>query len=246
MWLMIIAAVATVLVTAVSWFVISRFLSAPLGKLVSHLDSLTKGDTDVQIGVEYDDEIGKVAVSLEIFRQKLIENAKMQEDELTRQQEIYRARPKAGTTQRSVRHQGQSDHHECGERDGAVESDRDHHVERVGGNAAPEQRNPGFCGRVFKQHSVGGRRGRRAHRLDKGNRQTNIGVVESLPTSGRQRTRRENRSGATGRKRPEDWSGRQPDLGHCRADKISWRSMRRSRRPAPARWARASRSSPMK
>lgn len=55
-------------------FLIRTVISKPLSELVAALDDLVSGNTDISVDVRSDDEIGKVAKALEIFREKLIEN----------------------------------------------------------------------------------------------------------------------------------------------------------------------------
>ncbi|MCH7692721.1 MAG: HAMP domain-containing protein [Proteobacteria bacterium] len=57
---------------AASWFLVRRALTRPLADVVVALDALIAGDTDVQVTVYADDEIGAVAKALETFRQNII------------------------------------------------------------------------------------------------------------------------------------------------------------------------------
>ena len=65
---------------AASWFLVRRALTRPLADVVVALDALIAGDTDVQVTVYADDEIGAVAKALDTFRQKVIENNEMTEE----------------------------------------------------------------------------------------------------------------------------------------------------------------------
>ena len=60
-----------------SWLTIRIFIKRPVTDVVKALESLIAGDTAVEVKVHYHDEIGTVAQSLDIFRQKLIENEEM-------------------------------------------------------------------------------------------------------------------------------------------------------------------------
>ena len=73
-WLMILAALAVTCSALVAWYVITRFLTGPLMNVASAITALTSGNTDIEVNVEYNDEIGKVAEAFETFRLKLIEN----------------------------------------------------------------------------------------------------------------------------------------------------------------------------
>jgi methyl-accepting chemotaxis protein len=59
-------------------YLVRMVISRPLTELVSALDSLIAGDTDIVVTVRAEDEIGKVARALEIFRGKLIENKRLE------------------------------------------------------------------------------------------------------------------------------------------------------------------------
>ena len=69
-----ISIAAILLASAASWFLVRRALTRPLGEVVTALDALIAGNTDVQVTVYADDEIGAVAKALDTFRQKVIEN----------------------------------------------------------------------------------------------------------------------------------------------------------------------------
>ncbi len=74
LWLVITSAVTVLLVSVVAWFVIARFLTGPLKDVVSAISALTSGQTDVEINVAHQDEIGSIMEGLETFRLKLKEN----------------------------------------------------------------------------------------------------------------------------------------------------------------------------
>ncbi len=87
LWLMIISAAIFVTVSAASWFLITKYLIGPLGNVVSAINALIDGNTDIEVKVEYPDEIGSVSAGLETFRLKLIENAEMASEASKRQQQ---------------------------------------------------------------------------------------------------------------------------------------------------------------
>jgi len=78
LWLAIISVATLLFVGVVSWLIVSRYLVGPLGKVVSALTTMIDGNTDVEVQVDHDDEIGQVAAGLETFRGKLIENARLE------------------------------------------------------------------------------------------------------------------------------------------------------------------------
>ncbi len=73
---------------ALALLLVRTSVTRPLKSLVTAVDGLAAGNTDVEVSVDADDEIGKVAKSLHIFRGKLIEN---QELEVKAAQEKERA-----------------------------------------------------------------------------------------------------------------------------------------------------------
>ena len=91
-WLTAIASVATVLVGIIAWLMIQAFLTRPLRNVATAVAALTDGQTDIEVKVDYKDEIGDVTAGLEIFRQKLLENAEMsQANEAHQRQSVERA-----------------------------------------------------------------------------------------------------------------------------------------------------------
>ena len=85
--LILVSVVVTVICSGLAWFLVQNTINRPLGELVEALSSLTAGNTEVEVKARSDDEIGKVAAALEIFRGKLIEN-KTLEAEAARQKEV--------------------------------------------------------------------------------------------------------------------------------------------------------------
>ncbi len=61
-----------------AWLLVQWVIIRPLRETVTSLNSLTAGDIDVTVTVRSEDEIGKVAQALEVFREKLIENKEME------------------------------------------------------------------------------------------------------------------------------------------------------------------------
>ena len=73
-----ISIVVSVLGLIMAWYVISRFLSGPLKSIVSALSQLIAGNTNVEIKVHSNDEIGAVARALAKFRETLIESKRLE------------------------------------------------------------------------------------------------------------------------------------------------------------------------
>ena len=76
--LTILTAAIAVIVGAISFLLVKMYIAAPLSSLVRSLDRLLAGDTDTVVKVKNNDEIGKVSHALNIFRENLIENKKLQ------------------------------------------------------------------------------------------------------------------------------------------------------------------------
>ncbi len=64
----IIAVVALALGSFMSYRIVSRKVVSPLREVVEALDELTSGNTDVEVVVHEDDEIGAVAKALDVFK----------------------------------------------------------------------------------------------------------------------------------------------------------------------------------
>jgi methyl-accepting chemotaxis protein len=93
--LMIVSAVGLVVGAIMAWFVITRLIARPLSKVVSSLESLTAGDTEVEIEVEARDEIGAVAEALIMFRDTMVEAKRLETLAAQKEREEMEARAKA-------------------------------------------------------------------------------------------------------------------------------------------------------
>ena len=67
-----------IVAAAMAWMMTKAAIIRPLQELINSLTALTSGNTAIEIDVSADDEIGKVAQALEIFRAKLIENKELE------------------------------------------------------------------------------------------------------------------------------------------------------------------------
>lgn len=75
--LIVVAVAALVISLGLVMLLIRKVIAKPLCELVGALESLIAGQTDISVTVNSDDEIGLVAKSLEVFREKLIENQEL-------------------------------------------------------------------------------------------------------------------------------------------------------------------------
>ncbi len=66
-------------------FLVRGSVSRPLAEVVEALDALGKGDTSVTVKVRSQDEIGKVAEAVEMFRQSTIEAKRLDEEQKAEQ-----------------------------------------------------------------------------------------------------------------------------------------------------------------
>ncbi|WP_419905613.1 methyl-accepting chemotaxis protein [Kiloniella sp.] len=76
--LIILTSVALLVASVMALFLVRRSITTPLKKIVVSLDHLLAGDTNITVDVSSNDEIGKVAQALNVFREKLIENSQLQ------------------------------------------------------------------------------------------------------------------------------------------------------------------------
>ncbi len=93
LFLLIAISIATVAtVSAISWLLVRKVISKPLTELVASLNALIAGNTEVQVNVRAEDEIGAVAKSLEVFREKLIQNKKLEAEAAEQKEAAERQR----------------------------------------------------------------------------------------------------------------------------------------------------------
>jgi methyl-accepting chemotaxis protein len=96
MLLMIAISIAGFLIAGIiAWFVITRQIARPLRDVVGALKSLTAGETDVDISVKANDEIGAVADALILFRDTMVETKRLEEAAARKELEEMEARAKA-------------------------------------------------------------------------------------------------------------------------------------------------------
>jgi len=75
LYMTIVVTLAVLLLAIVlSWVMVRKVIGLPLRELVTVLNALASGDTDVTTPVHAEDEIGAVAKALGIFREKMIES----------------------------------------------------------------------------------------------------------------------------------------------------------------------------
>ncbi|WP_052741764.1 methyl-accepting chemotaxis protein [Kiloniella litopenaei] len=86
-----------VLITAssISFLLVRRNITSPLKKIVTSIEALLSGDTKTPIEVNNGDEIGKVAQALNIFREKLAENEKLQSEATAQKKRAEKAEEQA-------------------------------------------------------------------------------------------------------------------------------------------------------
>lgn len=94
--LMTIVSIAGLLIGGLmAWFVITRLIARPLSSVVSSLEALTAGDTNVEIKVQTQDEIGAVAQALIMFRDTMVEAKRLEEIAAQKERGEMEARAKA-------------------------------------------------------------------------------------------------------------------------------------------------------
>ena len=75
----IVSAVAAILGLVLTFWLVRRSVTGPLGEVVEALNALAEGDTTVSITARSNDEIGELVKSFEVFREQTIEKTKMEE-----------------------------------------------------------------------------------------------------------------------------------------------------------------------
>lgn len=77
-------AVVAVLISTLMYFALNRGIARPALKIADALEQLSKGDTDVEFdSMVHDTEIGKIASVATVFRDSLISNQKMADEQKT-------------------------------------------------------------------------------------------------------------------------------------------------------------------
>lgn len=90
LWLSVLLVGATLLASGTA-LLITRGVTRPLGTLRAVMESLSKGDTEVEIvGHERRDEIGDMAKTVEVFRQNAIEKQRAEEEQRKAEAEARR------------------------------------------------------------------------------------------------------------------------------------------------------------
>ncbi|MEM7171207.1 MAG: methyl-accepting chemotaxis protein [Pseudomonadota bacterium] len=94
--LIIWSAVIVLLTVAVlSWLLVRSVIIRPLGEVVGAIESLISGNTETTVTVRSNDEIGKVAQALEVFRGKLLENKELEAQAAEQKETLSRERREA-------------------------------------------------------------------------------------------------------------------------------------------------------
>jgi methyl-accepting chemotaxis protein len=79
---MIVAGALALVVGAALSFMLSRMIAKPLQKMIYTMEQLARGSTDAAVpDVRRQDEIGKMAAALKIFRQNALENATLRQQQ---------------------------------------------------------------------------------------------------------------------------------------------------------------------
>jgi methyl-accepting chemotaxis protein len=91
----VVAVIAAVLGLFLAWFMARRNVSQPLTKIVESMNALAAGNTDVTVDVNSQDEIGKLAEAFNVFRDKLIENKRFEQEMRENEEQAERDRQEA-------------------------------------------------------------------------------------------------------------------------------------------------------
>lgn len=93
--LVVISVVAFVVSLVAGWLLVKLVIGRPLRELVTALESLIAGNTDITVVVRAEDEIGKVAQALGVFRERLIENKRLEAEAAEQKETAERERKEA-------------------------------------------------------------------------------------------------------------------------------------------------------
>lgn len=78
--MIVVSVVAVVLGLFLTFWVVRRSITGPLGEVVSALNALAEGDTSVSVTARANDEIGALVMSFSAFREQAVEKQKMEKD----------------------------------------------------------------------------------------------------------------------------------------------------------------------
>ncbi|WP_085909437.1 methyl-accepting chemotaxis protein [Kiloniella majae] len=93
--LIILTIVVLILASLISYVLVRKNITSPLGKVVAAIENLLAGDTKTPVEIVSNDEIGKVAKALNIFREKLAENEELQIEATAQRERAEKAEEQA-------------------------------------------------------------------------------------------------------------------------------------------------------
>ena len=88
--IILIAAIATILCVSLSSLMTRNAITKPLGKVMAALKALADGNTDVEVEIKSRDEIGKLGEAFTVFRDKTIQNQRLEAEQAKKREEDER------------------------------------------------------------------------------------------------------------------------------------------------------------
>ncbi|NKB49764.1 MAG: HAMP domain-containing protein [Alphaproteobacteria bacterium] len=94
----LIAAIAVgsaILGLGLAWFMARKNVSQPLAEIVHAMEELTKGNTDIVVDIRSQDEIGRLADAFNVFKEKLEENKRLEQQMRDKEEQAAKEREQA-------------------------------------------------------------------------------------------------------------------------------------------------------
>ena len=91
----VVAVVAAVVGLGLAYFMARKNVSQPLSEIALAMDELAKGNTDVNVDVRSQDEIGRLAEAFNVFKQKLEDNKRLEQEMREKEEQAEAERQQA-------------------------------------------------------------------------------------------------------------------------------------------------------
>ncbi|NNE83372.1 MAG: HAMP domain-containing protein, partial [Alphaproteobacteria bacterium] len=91
----IVAVVAAVAGLGIAWFMARKNVSQPLEQIAHAMEELTKGNTDITVDINTRDEIGRLAGAFNVFKEKLEENKRLEQQMREKEEQAAEERRQA-------------------------------------------------------------------------------------------------------------------------------------------------------
>ncbi|MCZ6838558.1 MAG: methyl-accepting chemotaxis protein [Alphaproteobacteria bacterium] len=95
MLIAIVAVAAAIIGLGLAWFMARKNVSQPLAQIANAMEELTKGNADVTVDVRSQDEIGRLAETFSVFKEKLEENKRLEQQMREKEEQSAKERQQA-------------------------------------------------------------------------------------------------------------------------------------------------------